>query len=162
MEYYHSYYKHTVKRKATQMWQDIKARLAGKTGRGLSYHNVQLLMKREDFITWVTPELEKWKMKFGSLLNASLDRIDNEGHYEIPNLQLLTKYENSIKRITNKNVTAPDGYAWCCYHKEYFNKKEFHKLKSSYNGLAKFCKSCASVKQKELRNKRKQENNIYV
>ena len=138
MEYYHSYYKHTVKRKATQMWQDIKARLAGKTGRGLSYHNVQLLMKREDFITWVTPELEKWKMKFGSLLNAS------------------------IKRITNKNVTAPDGYAWCCYHKEYFNKKEFHKLKSSYNGLAKFCKSCASVKQKELRNKRKQENNIYV
>ena len=90
MEYYHSYYKHTVKRKATQMWQDIKARLAGKTGRGLSYHNVQLLMKREDFITWVTPELEKWKMKFGSLLNASLDRIDNEGHYEIPNLQLLT------------------------------------------------------------------------
>ena len=161
MEYYHSYYKHTVKRKATQMWQDIKARLAGKTGRGFSYESIQLLMSREEFISWVTPELEKWESEFGTLQNVSLDRIKNQSHYELTNIQLLTKYENSIKRTNNKNVTAPEGFAWCCYHKQYFYKGEFHKLKSSYNGLAKFCKSCASTKQKEFR-KKKQENNINV
>jgi len=156
-EQYHLYYKHTVKRKATQMWQDIKSRVAGKTGRSFSYKNIELCMTRDEFINWVSPQLEKWKERYGNLTDVSLDRKDNSKNYELDNLQLLTKYENTIKRSNNKNVIAPEGKAWCCYCKIYLETDNFHKLKSSYNGLAKMCKSCASKKQKEFRLKRRQE-----
>jgi len=90
-EQYHLYYKHTVKRKATQMWQDIKSRVAGKTGRSFSYKNIELCMTRDEFINWVSPQLEKWKERYGNLTDVSLDRKDNSKNYELDNLQLLTK-----------------------------------------------------------------------
>lgn len=69
-------------------------------------------MTREEFLTWVIPELENW-IKDKPIELVSIDRIDNNARYEISNLQLLTRGENTLKRERNKNVYAPVGMSWC-------------------------------------------------
>jgi len=54
-------------------------------------------MTREEFLQWIIPELENWIKTYNTLDGVSVDRINNSGHYEISNLQLITKVENSCK-----------------------------------------------------------------
>ena len=51
---------------------------------------IELKISREDFIAWYIREA-------GGRFDLTIDRIDNDGHYELGNMQLITKTENSRK-----------------------------------------------------------------
>lgn len=134
----------TIRGKAARMWNGMQSRAENKAGIYPTYQNVKLLLSRKKFISWVIPELENWQKIHGSLKEVSLDRINNDGHYEDGNLQLLTKVENSLKRDRNKNLVAPEGKAWCGGCKAYLPKDEFRKNAKQENGVQWNCKKCAS------------------
>ncbi len=96
-------------------------------------------MRRDEFINWAVSELEKW-IETRPIKFASLDRIDNLGHYEVKNLQVLDKKANLLKKSYNKNVNAPEGCAWCGKCKEYLDVDKFNKNKNTFNGLDSICK----------------------
>lgn len=134
-------YKKTAVGKAAVLWSSMYWRAENKADNPKSnnYENVKLLITRAEFITWVIPELEKW-CNNDSIENVSLDRIDSTKHYELNNLQLVTKSENSRKSAQHKNVSAPDGYAWCGKCQDYLIVSFFHKNKIRFNGLEQVCK----------------------
>ena len=90
-------YQRTPTGKAVKMWSDIKRRAENFSGKYPSYSKRKILLSREEFMKWVVPRLENWLKEHGSLTDASIDRINNNGSYRLQNLQLLTKSENSKK-----------------------------------------------------------------
>lgn len=131
----------TVKGKAVSMWQHIKERAENKRGDCPTYKNVLLRMSRLEFYSWVLPELEKWIL-VNSITDVSIDRIDNNGHYEISNLQLLSKSDNARKQAKNKNLYAPLNQGWCGKCKTYLDFTKFHKDRTTTNGVKRICKNC--------------------
>ena len=89
---YKKAYLQTPKGKAASMWRTIKYRLKHEP----TYKNIKLLMTRDDFIKWAVPKIEEWVLT-NPIEEVSLDRINNFKHYEISNLQLLTRVENIRK-----------------------------------------------------------------
>lgn len=131
-------YRQTPKGKATQMWAGILQRAENKAGKHPTYKDVKLLMTREEFMNWILPEFEAWE-KHSDLKLASIDRVDNLGHYEVSNLQLLTRRENTLKQRRYKNVIAPEGKAWCGKCKMYLDVDKFAKDRYNNNGLTNIC-----------------------
>lgn len=152
-------YRDTIKAKVTKTWYGLTRRAENESGYYPSYKNVKLLMTREVFVEWYTEQLEKWTGT-KSFKDATLDRIKNEGHYEISNLQLLTLKENSIKKRDNRNVYAPTGKAWCGRCKAYYGTENFYKDKHNPHGLCYSCKPCSNNYVKLQRTRKKQENII--
>lgn len=133
-------YRLTPRGKALGMWQGILRRIENKSGNHPTYAKTKLLCSKSEFLNWVIPALEDWQTRHTSLTNVSIDRIKEEKHYSVDNLQLLEKGENSRKKRDNKNVHAPDGLAWCGQCKIYLPMKNFFKCKTHYNGLSGRCK----------------------
>ncbi len=79
--------------KAYMTYQDMKSRCSNK---GLKYYpryggrGIELKISRENFIAWYLEEAK-------GQLNLTIDRIDNDGHYELGNIQLITQSENTKK-----------------------------------------------------------------
>lgn len=130
-------YRKTPKGKATTMWNAILWRLKYEP----SYKGVQLKIPRDEFLEWVIPQLETWCIS-NSIESASLDRIDNDGHYEFPNLQLLSRKENNLKRKWYKTRLAPKNTNWCGACQQYLPVVNFSNCKSNSNGLKNRCKEC--------------------
>lgn len=137
----------TPKGKAITKWNAICDRAENRRGDLPTYQNVKLLITREEFMSWAIPQLEKWQKEHGSLSDATLDRI-TDGNYQLGNLQLITKGENTLKRKRNKNLSAPLGKAWCGDCKDYLPVDCFNKRKTSFNGLMSRCKKCYTVYDK--------------
>ena len=131
-------YRKTPKGKATTMWNAILYRLKYES----SYKDVQLNLTRPEFLSWVIPQLENWCLT-KPIEDASLDRIDNAGHYEIPNLQLLSRKDNNLKRSYYKFNKAPVGTVWCTSCQDYLQVSMFSKCRTSITGFKNYCKSCA-------------------
>ena len=129
------------KTKAGAMWSNIIQRVENKNGRAPAYANIKLKLTKDQFLGWVIPELEKW-CKTNKIEDVSLDRINTTKHYELGNLQLVTKGENSLKRAFCKNIHSPEGKAWCGKCKNYLSVDNFHKCKTRFNGLNARCKRC--------------------
>lgn len=53
----------------------------------------------------------------GYFEGAQIDRIDNDGHYEIGNLRWVTHSENQHNKRTQKNNTT--GYKGICYRRDH-------------------------------------------
>jgi len=135
-------YRQTPKGKAAMMWTNITARAENRNGTNPQYTYVKVLMTREEFIEWAVKELEK----FSVLDNLSIDRKQNDGHYEISNLQLLSLDDN--RRKQGKNYFAPSGYVWCSKCKDYLLENKFHKNSTSVSGFQSFCKECRHERRK--------------
>lgn len=106
-------------------------------------------MSRSDFLAWALPAYAEW-MQANLGLTPSLDRIKPAGHYEIGNLRILERGENSRLATGNLNVHAPEGMAWCggqC--KRYLPQSAFQRMQRAFNGLQKRCRECqnAAVRQ---------------
>ena len=136
---YQKWWDLTPKGKARTMWRHLRNRASNKDGKNPTYANIELRMTRQEFVSWVIPELESWCQTL-PIQEVSLDRISNDGHYEIGNLQLLTKSDNSRKTRKNKNVVAPVGQAWCSMCKKYLTVDNFYKDRRTMNGLRHICK----------------------
>lgn len=123
------------------MWLNMVERVKNREAYP-EYQNVELRLSRQEFITWVIPQLEKWKYPLvGSKNSPSVDRINNNGHYEIENLQLLTKSEHCSKKV---RITPPNGTSWCVKCERFLPLVEFHKSSARFFGVKPRCKKCRS------------------
>lgn len=139
-------YRQTPKGKACQIWSALLQRVGNKSGRSRTYTDVQLLMTRDEFYEWAIPRIEEW-IKTKPLKDISLDRTVEGGHYELSNLQFLTRIENTMKQRRYKNVNAPTGKSWCSGCKDYLELDKFGKDCYSYNGKTHKCTKC--VKERD-------------
>ena len=99
------------RRTAGRAWNRLNSRAGNKYGHGKHYEHVEVRMSREEFIDWATPQYEAWFKKHPNI-TPSLDRIEESGHYELGNLQLITISENSKSPVRNGTVVllmAPHG-----------------------------------------------------
>ena len=143
----------TPQGKASRMWADILSRAENKDGKHPTYKNVKVQMTRDEFLVWAVPQLDSWS-KHTDISLASVDRVYNDKHYEISNLQLLDRWENARKTGKLKNDKAPEGYAWCgAYCRDYRPIYLFYKGSGTINGLSARCKKCTSRLGKEKRKK---------
>lgn len=144
-------YYSTPRGKASRMWKDINLRSENKDGKHPAYRNVKVQITKDEFISWVIPQLENW-VTHRDISLASIDRKDNNGNYDLSNLQILDRWENARKTGRLKNDKAPEGMAWCgAYCKEYKPSHLFHKGSGTINKLSLRCKECTSRLGKEKR-----------
>lgn len=151
------FYRQTPKGKAVKMWCNMIGRVktSSTNNKNSCYIGVKILLTKEEFYEWVVPELKKW-IETKLIEDASIDRIDSTKHYEVGNLQLLPVIDNSLKRDYNKNVNAPDGYAWCYKCKDYLITGKFYKSKHRPNGLAGIC-----IEHEHLRKIARRESKLW-
>ena len=80
-------------RRAYTTYQNMKHRCVNSKDSHYSRYGgrgIELKIDREDFITWYIRESQ-------GRMDLTIDRIDNDGHYELGNMQLITKSENIKK-----------------------------------------------------------------
>ncbi len=128
-------YKETPRYFAGVAWANLNRRV--RTAK--AYAHVEVRMEREEFVAWYVSAL---------FPGCSVDRIDNQGHYELTNLQMLTRSQNSAKQ--GKNFLAPEGKHWCSVCKRFLSYKRFHKSKNGYHGLHDRCKKCRDAQETRI------------
>lgn len=127
---------------AAMKWTAMKWRVRSKS----QYAHVEIRITREEFIAWAVPLLKAWDWRLGS---PSVDRIDPKGHYELSNMQIISRNENSSK--DKKSRTAPAGTKWCPDCNEYRTFSEFYKDRSSAFGLESHCRDHKNARQQRRR-----------
>lgn len=65
-------------------------------------------MSREEFETWALPQESIWTKIKESNDSPTIDRIDPDGHYQISNIQILGRRENS-SRNTGRHLRNPEA-----------------------------------------------------
>ena len=145
------------RRNALSAWNNIRRRIA-KDPR-YKCKKIQVKMLKTEFIVWY---VKNW------FLRCRVDRVDNDGHYELSNIQLLTQQEHNAKarqdRLSLLGVVEPKGMRYC-YSCEFFKPyKEFYikKRKISFGnplGLEEECKQCSRTKRIKYYKKRKESPN---
>jgi hypothetical protein len=93
--------------KALIIWYGIVARCENKNGKCPTYKNVKLKMTRQEFLNWYKPERLKFELSRPGII-PSVDRIDNNGNYELSNLQLLSRSENTVKMFADQGKMTTD------------------------------------------------------
>ena len=117
---------------------------------------IQIRILKDEFVDWY---IKNWFPR------CRIDRINNEGHYELSNIQLLTQEEHNIKarqdRLAFLGVIEPEGHRYCytCHtvkaNSEFYQKKR-QKSKGNSLGLDERCKVCDRRKRMEYYYKHKQ------
>lgn len=109
--------------------------------RNTGYKGIKLLVGREEFITWFMPQDYK---------GCSVDRIDNKGHYELSNMQIIPLKINMAKDRTKMK----NGIVECYACKEEKEKELFVKDKRRMNGYSTICLDCERKRWSSRRKKK--------
>lgn len=133
-------YSATVNGKIQHMWDHMNYRVKSTEPRHIRYRGIKVLLTRSEFKEWATGALAIW-ITHMPLKEATIDRINDPGHYELGNLQLITQRDQNLKRECCKNVHAEPGTAWCGGCKKYHPMSEFGKCTAAFNGLQGYCKA---------------------
>ena len=146
-------------RKASSVYRNMKARSLNKNGRCPTYASIELRVGYEEFKEWYVDAYTSW-IAANPNKKATIDRIDNDGHYELSNMQILSLPDNVRKRPRfNKNVYAPAGQGWCFRCKGYLPLSDFHRNKNEHNGHESMCKthknSKSALYRKKIREQKK-------
>ena len=96
-----------------RLYSSIMKRVGAK---GTSYENRKMLISKDDFISFISKDTQYnriYKMwvecDFDTILSPTIDRIDNNGHYSLDNIQVLTLSANSKKgRKTPEELELKD------------------------------------------------------
>jgi len=127
---------------ASQKWVSMNTRVRNKS----EYAHVEIRITREEFIAWAVPLLDAWDWRHGS---PSVDRVKVKGHYELANMQIISRNENSRK--DKKSWVAPVGTKWCPDCNEYRPFSDFTKHRSHAFGLAGHCREHTNERQRRRR-----------
>lgn len=122
----------------------IKQRERNSDGKNPTYAAVELRIARTDFIEWYLVALAEFVAGHGGA-KQSVDRIDDDGHYELSNIRMIPMVANTRRQRRNKNVHAKAGEAWCGKCRQYLPADEFHKNANHFNGLCTLCKKCTHL-----------------
>lgn len=93
------------------------------------YRDVNLLVSRQEFIEWYIP------LDFEG---ASIDRIDKNGDYELPNMQVIPLIDN----IRKDKVKTKDGMCECYVCHRIKPLELFTKDNRRVNGYSTLCIEC--------------------
>lgn len=117
------------------------------------YHNVENLLNKELFIEWYVTNY---------FSGCEVDRIDDNGNYEMSNIQLLSKEEHNRKRKIERDGNIQDGLKKCNRCNEIKPETiEFYSVHkrnvSQFNplGLRGICKECLNKQRAEYYKKTK-------
>lgn len=134
-------YRGTPYGQAARAWLSILHRLRSRD----TYQGRELRMTREEFMAWAVPIYASWDASRG---RPTVDRIDNDGHYELSNLQIISMSENSAK---DSRIVSPDGQSWCGGCQAHMDRSCFTKNRAQWDGLSKICRECEREKRRRLR-----------
>ena len=153
----HDYYKNrTPKQNANKIYSGIKKRCENEKYHELrpKYKNVKNLLDKDEFIRWYVENYFD---------GCEVDRVKDDGHYEMSNIQLLSKEEHNRKRKIERDGYVKEGFKKCnrCKVKKPNTKKFFspHKRNiSEFNplGLRGICKECLNIQRREYYKKKKE------
>ena len=104
------------------------------------YKDIKVLVSREEFIVWF---MER------DFEGASVDRINNRGHYEFFNMQVIHHSINCVKDkigVPSPKRKGMDGNKKCQICKLVRPLGDYHKKRSSWNGYGYSCKVCISLR----------------
>lgn len=131
----------TVAKLASEVYTAINDRLTNKKRlvQRERYRNVKNLITREEFVKWYVDN---------HFAGCTVDRKDNDGDYEIGNIQMLSKSEHNQKKRLDRlgNYTLKENVP-CSKCGEIKHYTEFYKNKTGVNkynpyGIRADCKSC--------------------
>ena len=137
-----------LKAKASKTFSSITQRCTNekKLKQRPNYKLIDNNLDKDEFIEWYCKNYFK---------GCEVDRIDNDGHYEMSNIQLLSKIEHN-KKAVSKRIFLESDTAKCTlckkefkYSLDYFYTEE--KLVSKYNplGIRSRCKKCENINNKQ-------------
>lgn len=106
--------------------------------RNRKYADVKVLVTKEEFIEWFMPRDFK---------GASVDRVDNSGHYELSNMAVIPIGTN----IRKDRTKAVDGLCECYSCKETKPLEEMTKDSRRKTGRSTLCKKCDNKRPKKAR-----------
>lgn len=133
---------------AAHVWRNMQKRVAEHPR--YVEKGIQVKITQEDFTSWY---------KANWFEGCLVDRIDNNGHYELSNLQLLSRVEHNHKaredNLKTIGISEPSGYRYCYQCGELKKYGDFYKRKDKISvqnplGLIEACKDC---RRKERRTK---------
>ena len=131
----------TPQHRARAAYWAMRDRAQNANGHHPTYADIECRISRNAFIAWYKSALPGFFQKFAGE-TPSVDRIVNDGHYELSNLRLIPHAENSRLKASNHNVNAPSGLSWCGCCQQYKSLSDFANNRSQPNGLCNRCKSC--------------------
>jgi hypothetical protein len=132
---------------AHNAWRNILKRVR-ENERYLS-KGVEVKMTQTSFIEWYK---ENW------FKGCRVDRIDNDGHYEIGNLQLISLTNHNHKaredKLKSLGVVEPDGLRYCYKCGKFKKYDEFYRRAYKVSiknplGLNEACGECCREKRRE-------------
>lgn len=143
----------TPRRAALNAYRLLLDRVNNRGGRFPRYQEKGIVCRvsKEDFIAWYEPRYFK---------GCLVDRIDDDGHYELGNMQLIGREDHNYKarqdNLAKRGVIEADGTRYCYGCETVKSVKEFGakpRKVSKINplGLDEHCREC----------RRKQRNAYY-
>jgi len=114
---------------------------------------IEVKVKKDEFVEWY---IRHW---FNGCL---VDRVNNNGHYELSNMQLLSLAEHNEKnrrdRLTALGITEPTGKRYCykcgmIKDESEFYSKQVKKSQGNPKGLLEHCKECVRLHRRKVKEK---------
>lgn len=90
-------YTNTAHGWANRSWQRLVSRANNRDGRHPTYVNVDVRMTKNEFLEWAIPRYKEWIETHFAYEIPTIDRIDSTAHYEIMNIRILSKSDNSMR-----------------------------------------------------------------
>lgn len=131
----------TLEDKAKRTYSSIKKRCSSKRYQEdrPRYIDVENKLDRDEFVKWYVANYFE---------RCQVDRIDNDGHYEMSNIQLLSPEEHNKKKASER-INLIEEVCVCNKCSKEYKYSDAHfttrdRLKSSYNplGIIEICRSC--------------------
>lgn len=94
---------------AKRAWRALCARAGNHDGRHPAYTHVEVRMSKDEFLGWAIPRYEKWLLEHEVTEAPTIDRIESRGHYELKNIQLLSRSDNSAKAAHSARLATADS-----------------------------------------------------
>lgn len=130
--------------RAVCKYNSMLARVRSTREKEKAYKGIKVLVSKEDFVRWYMPR---------DFVGASVDRIDNKGHYTLENMQVIPMRDNIIK-ARHQSVRAHDGVNVCYKCGQEKPLEMFVKHKKYYTGRLNICKKCHAQQQREYKLKK--------
>lgn len=125
--------------RAVIAWESIKQRAGNKRKKYRTYGKVELSIDKADFIAWFRLSYTIFRMEFPTE-RPSVDRIDNGGHYELSNLQMISHRENSGKNKRTRQTE--DKTVWRCSRCRKLKHEREFSIDKRWNAPQGYCREC--------------------
>ena len=109
---------------------------------------IKVLVEKDDFVSWYCSH---W------FNGCKVDRINNDGHYELSNLQLISQLEHNEKvrsdRLKSLGVVETEGFRYCYGCNELKTIDDYFRSKRRVSrinplGLKERCKKCQAQQRR--------------